>query len=382
MARKRPATRRPHRALTRTLTLGLAGLLVGATPALGAGGEAEGALAARAVQAVADSATPQLLPSQAPRATSTYGRQAVTGSGQFSDAVGDQDGGLAPDIQALTAFTSDDGRYTAAIRLNSNSLIEGDSVFTFVDTDGNTATGSPDFSGADLAVGILGQTGTDVFGALRWDGYDFVLADVPSLVAFTSGATDEVWSVAAAEVGIAPGARTTLQVTSIYEDYYGNDYFDWAPDLGLAPFAFTAGSLTPPPPAPPVSAPSPSPGPAPAPPLAPRTTTAPTGATRPAAVPRPVALRSFALSRAGRSSVKARIGWLRGSGRVTWDLRLSAKVGPRTVAKVVRGSGRPGLRNLTRTVALPPSWRGRIVSARLVLRDDAKRIVRTQAVVL
>lgn len=288
--------------------------------------------------------------------------RAVTASALFGDAVGDSL--LAPDLTAMMPFTSDDGRFTVAIGLDLNALIEGDGVTTFVNTDGSAATGSPTFDGADVAVSIIGRTGTDAVGASRWNGVDWQPVSLGTLTGFPSGATDVVWSVAAAELGVVPGTATTLHFGSIYQGYY-EDYFDFAPEPGQAPFAFTAGAVAPPP-APPAPAPAPAAAPVP---------TAATSA-RPAAT-RPVVVRSFALTRRG-GAIRARIGWARGSGRVTWTLRLRARVDGRTSTRTVRGAGAAGTRVVTRTVRVPRAWAGAKVTGTLTVRDASRALTRTR----
>jgi len=71
------------------------------------------------------------------RASARLEPQAVTASNLFLDTPFDSS--LAPDLQQMLALTSDDARYTVGITLDTNALIEGDVVMTFVNTDGNAA---------------------------------------------------------------------------------------------------------------------------------------------------------------------------------------------------------------------------------------------------
>jgi hypothetical protein len=71
------------------------------------------------------------------RASAGMGPQGVTASNLFLDTPFDSS--LAPDLQQMLALTSDDARYTVGITLDTNALIEGDVVMTFVNTDGNAA---------------------------------------------------------------------------------------------------------------------------------------------------------------------------------------------------------------------------------------------------
>jgi hypothetical protein len=284
--------------------------------------------------------------------------KAVTASAGLTDAAGDA--GLAPDLQAMVALTSDDGRYSVGIALESNALIDGDYVVTFVNTDGNPATGEPTFGGADLAVTIIGRMGIDAVAAESWNGFGWQPANLPSLLSFASGATDEVWSVAAAEAGIVPGAATTLAFGTMYAGVY-DDHYDFAPEPGAALLGLTAGALAPPP-----AAPAPA-GLAAAPVAAP--------AGPPAA---PLSVRAFGLTRTP-GGVRLRMGWLDGTGAVRWTLRLDARVNGRAARRVLRGSGRAGARTVLRTVPLPRSWAGARVRARLELRDGSRTLVRTRS---
>ena len=296
--------------------------------------------------------------------------EAVTATSSFLyDAIGDNEG-LAPDLAQMFAFSSDDGRYTVGIVLTDNALITGDFVATYVNTDGNLATGSPTFGGADVAVGILGQIGTDVVGALRWNGSSFQTASFPSLISFASGTTDQVWSISAAELGVGPGTPTTAYFATIYSGIY-DDYFDFAPEPGAAPLSFTVGSLTPPPPPPP---PAPVVTPiTPTPPI-----TLPSGGAASAATP--VGMRALKFSSAP-NGLKMRLGWVKGDGRVFWSVRLRAKVNGRLQSKEAYGSGAPGTRNVLRLIRLPVSWKGKRISVRLQLDDDNRTLVRSRTVV-
>lgn len=363
MSRTPRPRRRPLR-ITLACTAAVAAGLTATGPAAAADPAPGGALARVAAaassspHAVAQAAGPTGIasPTAAPRL------QGVTASNLFLDPPGD--GALAPDLQQMVPLSGDDGRYTVGITLDSNALIEGDTVVTFANSDGNAATGEPTFGGADMAVSIIGFTGQDAVVAARWDGFSFQDVASPSLVSFASGATDEVWSVSAAEFGIAAGATTTLVFGTLHEGLY-YDYFDFAPEPGIAPFAFTVGALAaPPPPPPPPSAPAP---PASAP-------------TRDAAsAPSPaLGLRGFALSRSG-AGVRMRVGWVQGQGTVSWRLSLTARVDGRRVTRTVRGRGLAGSRTVARRIALP-GWTGATVSARLLVQDDARTLTRRRTI--
>jgi hypothetical protein len=364
----RTTTRRRARRTLQTCLLAAAAALATASSAFGEG-DAVDARASYAAMLAGAPAGPAATAQQAdrpmPKPARLRGLDAVTASGLFHDAAFDSS--LAPDLRQMMPFTSDDGRYTVVMTLGTNALIFGDYVSTFVNTDGNAATGEPVFGGADVAVTIVGLTGTDAVLAQRWNGVAFADASFPSLVSFPSGTTDEVWSISAAELGIAPGTPTSLVFATMYEGLY-DDYFDFAPEPGLAPFAFSAGALAPPPappaPAPPVASPLPAP-----------VTTGATIAARPAA---PLVVRGFRV-RSNPKAIRVTLAWTRGSGRVTWRVRLRARVDGRRVTKVVRGAGRAGTRTVTRTVRVPAAWAGARVSARLEVRDAGRTLTRSRS---
>lgn len=324
------------------------------------------------------------------------GPLAATASGSFSDAWYDNED-LAPDLRVMTAFTEDDGTYNVGIRLNSNALVDGDLVATYVNTDGNQATGSPTFGGADIVVGIVGQIGPDFVQALRWNGSTFEATTIDSLVSYAVDTTDELWWASAAELGIAPGTRTTLVFATLYSGLY-SDYFDFAPEPGVPPFVFTAGALgSGPSPAPPTPPPGPAPPPpaAPPPPPAPSTPPAPgagaaqpgpsagggapTGSVAGTTPDRPLVVRSFDV-RSVPGAVRVRLGWVRGSGRVEWRLQLTAKVNGRTRTRLARGVGSAGTRSVNRLVRLPSGWRGKQIVARLTVSNDSRTVSRRSTV--
>lgn len=342
-------------ALACAAALGAAATAAGAAP-----GAAETTRALAAELATGGHGLAQL-PGGAGSSGSRRGLSAVTGSGSWYDAIGDNEL-LAPDLWEMRAATEDTGRFAVTITLGTNLLVDGDFVSTYVDTDGNEATGSAVFGGADYAVGILGQFGPDLVGAFRWNGVEFQAAGLPSLESFAVGSTDEVWSVGAADIGIVPGAAAGLEFATLYEGVYST-YFDFAPEPGAPTFRFVTGALSPPP--------SPPPAPAPAPVAAP-----PAGAPA-AAAGRPLVVRTFALRRAG-GGVRVTLGWVRGDGRVVWRLELRA----RGRAIRARGAGWAGARQVTRLVRLPASWRGARVAARLVLENGSTRLVRVRSLVV
>jgi hypothetical protein len=352
---------RTGRFLLATAAVTGAALAATSVPALGATADAP----ERQLQTVAaharDAGTPQGPARELRSLSDTVEAAAVTGSNMFFDAIGDNEV-LALDLQRMLAFTSDDGRYTVSMSMDTNTMVDGDFLSTFVNTDGNAATGNATFGGADIAVAITGYIGTDVVTTMRWNGVGWDPVAMPSLISFASGTTDQVWSIAASELGIAPGTATTL----VFGSSYASSYFDFAPDFG-APFTFVAGGGAP-------AAPPPPPAP-----VAPVAPPSPAASTITAPATYPLSFRGLSFSTTP-TTLRASIRWTRGSGRVTWDLRLRTVVGGRTVTKLVRGAGQAGTRTVNRTVQIPATWRGRTISARLLVRNEGGSIVRTRSV--
>jgi hypothetical protein len=355
-----PGIRRRSRTFL-LLTCAATAALASAAPAFAGDTQSSREVLAQVAPGMAGSAqeVPQVASRPVPEASAQRGLRGLTASATFLDTL--YDNTYAVDLQQMVAFTTDDGQYVAGITLDTNTLIDGDSVTTFVNTDGNPGTGEPVFGGADVAVMIIGYTtGPDYVLTYRWNGSSFQDAFFPSLISFPSGTTDEVWAISAAELGVAPGTRTTLVFASLYQGLY-DDYFDFAPEPGIAPFAFTAGSLSP---APPVLA---------AAPVAVVPTSSVTG-LRPSP---PLGVRSFVL-RTTPNAIKMRLGWVEGQGRVDWDLTLRARINGLPQTRYASGSGRAGSRTSNRTIRVPASWKGTTISARLRVQDAARLLTRTR----
>ncbi len=303
-------------------------------------------------------------------------------SAAFFDAVGDNEAGLAPDIRSLVLSTSADETLTTVVGLDSNLLIDGDAVGTYVDTDGNAGTGSPIWEGADLAVLIVGQSGADTVGVLRWNGSAWTQVFLPSLVSFAAGDTDEVWAASLADLGIAPGATIRVRVGAIYVGLF-DTYGDFFPQPSAPPVSFFVGSsVAPRPAATPPPAPVPAPGPG-APPIgAPALDPAPpAGGITAGTGARPLTLRTATARRSG-ARVRLRVGWTGGSRIVRWRAILATRVDARQRRLVVGGRAGSGTRTIARSVRVPTSWREARarVRVRIEVRNGARTIVRNRVV--
>ncbi len=178
----------------------------------------------------------------------------------FMDSAADAELGLAPEIVSVMANTDAACRVSVqdvlADAAAPGDLMEGDAVGIYLDTDGNAATGSPLWDGADRAVVIAGMAGPDLGPGLGvWDGATFSFAGGPTLAPVGAGGfvatTDQLGMAAPATLGIRTGAIWT----GAYDTY--SDFAPEVPDESLAfPVAFSTAVPSPPPP-PPTSTPSP-----------------------------------------------------------------------------------------------------------------------------
>ncbi len=187
------------------------------------------------------------------------------GSASFSDSYdGDWDDyGYAPEILRVDV-TNDSSCGTNINPViedapSPGSLYEGDSVQTYINTDGNLATGDP-YDGADKVVIVLGKgypndpDDPPMLG--RWTGSEFNFDDLTSLPSVGGGG----FSTNLDQLGVPGPTALGISVVSSYE-IYGRDYYDFAPEAGEPPFSFPVSfSTTPPPPIPPTP-PTPPPPP-------------------------------------------------------------------------------------------------------------------------
>ena len=177
-------------------------------------------------------------------------------SAVFTDSASDGTGGLAPELTTIQASLNGACAYSVSPGLVSPVLIDGESVFVYINTDGNPSTGEPVFQGADVAVGVLGKAGADSLPLLgTWNGTDISFSDPNPLGAVGLAG----FSASVDRLGIATGVATPIRVGSLYKGIYSN-YSDFAPDAGQAPFPLNVSYSTTPPPTPgpaPVSTPAP-----------------------------------------------------------------------------------------------------------------------------
>ena len=177
-------------------------------------------------------------------------------SQSYLDSAADGEAGLAPEILGVAAVTDSACGIGIGAAIagapNAGDLIADESVGIYMNTDGNPATGSPTWDGADKVVITVGQIGADLPPGLGvWNGSTFSFAGSPSLPAV--GAAGFLSTLD--QLGIpAPGA-IGIETISLYQGLYDN-YSDFAPEVSSSPFSFPVSfSTTPTPRAPTVTAP-------------------------------------------------------------------------------------------------------------------------------
>jgi hypothetical protein len=180
----------------------------------------------------------------------------------FADDPFDGEIGLAPEIATVDVSLGAACELVVAPRLADRSetagLIRDETVTTYIDADGNPATGAPQWGGADRAVLVVGQNGADLPPALgTWTGAEFSYSAAPSLpVVGAAGFTTTV-----DQLGVPAPTTVGIRVASSWSGLY-DVYDDFAPEPGAPSFAFTVTFATAPPSAPPPPAPA-QPPPAP-----------------------------------------------------------------------------------------------------------------------
>ena len=167
-----------------------------------------------------------LIPAAAANASCTSSTPA---SQTFTDSPYDGEAGLAPEIASVTIATDSHcgvGVGNALVgQSDPDSLIEGDAVGTYLDTDGNAATGSSLWDGADVVVLAVGHNGADLPPRVgRWNGSTFDFAVGPNLPRV--GSAGFVSTID--QLGIANPATLGVRTYSIWSGTY-DIYGDGAP---------------------------------------------------------------------------------------------------------------------------------------------------------
>jgi hypothetical protein len=176
-------------------------------------------------------------------AASADGAQATcsssTPAGQrFADDRSDGELGLAPELTFVNVSLGAACELVVAVELGDRSetagLIRDEIVATYIDSDGNPATGAPLWAGADRVVVVVGQNGADLPPALGiWTGGEFSFAGAVSL----PGVGAAGFTTTLDQLG-TPGPTTLgIRVASSWTGLY-DTYDDLAPETGAAAYAF------------------------------------------------------------------------------------------------------------------------------------------------
>ena len=182
-------------------------------------------------------------------ATACY--SSTPNSTTYADSAFDGEYGLAPEITAGNVSLDSGCNLSLTYSIgNASSMVDGDFIGWFVDTDNNAATGlSSGFAGADYALGRLpsGFSSLSRYNAAT-GSWEHVKEAVPT------GAFGVRTNVGDFES--ATSTTFTVAGAASWDGAY-DSYYDFAPEPGSAPvlfgvqFSSTAPAPSPPPPPPP-----------------------------------------------------------------------------------------------------------------------------------
>jgi hypothetical protein len=175
----------------------------------------------------------------------------------YADSPADGELGLAPEIVSVNATTDAACRLTVqgvlAGAIAPGDLIDGDTVGIYLDTDGNPASGSALWDGADRVAITIGRFGPDLGPGLGvWNGSTFDFVGAPLLPVGAAG-----FAATVDQLGMPAPTAIGIRAATLYSGIY-DDYSDFAPEVFAAPFRFPVAFSTAPPP-PPLPAPPPPP---------------------------------------------------------------------------------------------------------------------------
>jgi hypothetical protein len=171
------------------------------------------------------------------------------------DNASDSELGLAPEIIFVDATLGSACDLVVLPGLGDRSgtagLIRDETVATYIDTDGNPATGSPRWGGADKVVVVLGRLGSDLPPTLgSWTGATFSFAAAITLPVVGAGG----FGAKLDQLGVSGPTTLGLRVASSWTGLR-DTYDDLAPKRAGPSFAFPVTFTTDGvPPAPPIPA--------------------------------------------------------------------------------------------------------------------------------
>jgi hypothetical protein len=155
----------------------------------------------------------------------------ATAAGIYTDPSGDSNG--AADIQNVMVSSDPSGQILIAV--NVDNVGTSGFMFVAIDSDMNTATGSPDAGGADYAFML--DTAASTYYFYRWNGSDWDDSVPPSTATVRRTSTTVLFSINRSELGNTNEfnfwVRTATADTSA-------QLFDTAPDALVWNFSLAA----------------------------------------------------------------------------------------------------------------------------------------------
>jgi hypothetical protein len=126
-------------------------------------------------------------------------RQA-SNSTTFDDSIGED--AAAPDITSIVVSNNDAGLITLQINVSNRPAFTQDMFFlVYLDTDRNSATGDPNFAGADHAIDL--EAGS--VNLFQWNGTTYAAAASQTSLTYAYAAVGATIRVSAADLGKTKG---------------------------------------------------------------------------------------------------------------------------------------------------------------------------------
>jgi hypothetical protein len=162
----------------------------------------------------------------------------------LADNASDAERGLAPEIAFVDASLGSACDLVVLPTLGDRSatggLIRDETMATYIDTDGDPATGSPRWGGADRVVLVLGRRGPDLPPLLgTWTGAAFSFAAGTTLLVVAAGG----FAATLDQLGVAGPTTLGLRVASTWTGLR-DTYDDLAPKRAGPALAFAVTFTT------------------------------------------------------------------------------------------------------------------------------------------
>jgi hypothetical protein len=154
---------------------------------------------------------------------------------RIADDPSDGDLGLAPEITAVDVRLDSACHVSVEPRLGDRNVTAGlfprEGIAAYFDTDGSASTGSPAWSGADVAVVTAGRLGASAGPSIgRWTGTRFSFRRARTLTEIGIGG----FRATLGELGVTSPVTLGLRVGTSWMGLLG-PYRDFAPDAGAPP---------------------------------------------------------------------------------------------------------------------------------------------------